>query len=286
MNNISPLIHKLIHDPNRTGTVTSVIVNSFATTTTTTTTTTSVQYVKNMRRRSVNTMRQDAVAERENILAKLVARGKVDLKPRAPVIPSQLKAFASSVISTACGCYVTTPTTTVATTTTSTSTSFTTATAAFTTHVPGSTVVVPTETVTTTTTTTTLPGMTTTTNVGTTTTLLTTTSTTTTNVVVSTVTATTTSPTFTRAFSGNNCVYNEYVAYDLINEPYSTPDRLFQVCAADCASHGSQCKFFFAYQDNQYPYQWCIIDNKPYQPSYLQCGIPFSGVDLGYNSPY
>lgn len=228
---------------------------------------------------------QNAVVERERQLKALDVLEERGMTPRKIVVPAKLKLFASAAISTACKCYVTAPTKIVKTTTTITKTAVKTNTDVVTTSKPVATSYISITKTYTTTETTVLPGVTLTE------TLVQTESTTSTikitaaNTAKATVTATAPGL-FIRQFSGNNCVQNKYNHYELVQEAYSTPERLFQVCAAKCASFGAGCRSFFAYQDNDYPYQWCIIDDAPYDPSYRQCGIPFSGVNLAYNSPY
>ena len=229
----------------------------------------------------------DAVAERSRQLEALGVLEDRDLDGRSNnvQVPDKLIEVAPSILSKVCKCYVTTVTTTIKTTVQATRTAPQTRIKVTTLSRAAGTTVVTVVQTRTRFRTVTLPGVTKTTTIEELATQYSTVSVTATTTVPATVTAYAPG-TYTLQFSGNGCVQNEYTHYDLVNEPYSTNERLFQVCAAQCASYGSACKSFFAYQDNEFPYQWCIIDDQPYDPSYRQCSIPFSGANLAYNSPY
>lgn len=59
-----------------------------------------------------------------------------------------------------------------------------------------------------------------------------------------------------------------------------------KACAQRC-NDKVDCKWFFFYVDiegiNQgYP-AWCLLDDVFYQPAFIQCNIPWSGYNVGYN---
>lgn len=229
---------------------------------------------------------EDAPAERQRQLEALGLVDSSDAVERRGylVVPGPLKKYSSAIIAQACKCYVPAPTPKVVKITkTVTQTTVRASTQTRTASKVGNTVRVSLTSTYSTTSTTSLPGVSETETIPETKTVTDVASVTQTQ--TATATATTYVGTYTRQFAGSNCVQNKYNHYDLVDEAYTTDDRMFQVCAARCDSYGSGCASFFAYQDNDYPYTWCIIDNEPYDASYRQCSIPFSGRNLAYNAP-
>ncbi|KAI9684127.1 MAG: hypothetical protein M1829_003397 [Trizodia sp. TS-e1964] len=125
-------------------------------------------------------------------------------------------------------------------------------------------------------------------------TTITSTTTTTTATIPTTAVSTSIVPdqvSFTRVVTGGRCVYNEYTNYIGApndagpNNDYATGVKF---CADTCAQDPT-CKFYLFYRsDPAYRNQgdnsaYCIIDNLPYNPAFLQCNVPFVLFDVAYN---
>ncbi|KAK5998870.1 hypothetical protein PT974_01254 [Cladobotryum mycophilum] len=92
---------------------------------------------------------------------------------------------------------------------------------------------------------------------------------------------------YTRVYGpAAGCVYNRYTDYiDIHGDVGSSSDSYLAgrtACAKRC-NDKSNCLWWFFYIDldgasRGYP-AWCLLDDMAYQPSYIQCAIPWSGYN-------
>ncbi|KAF2269104.1 hypothetical protein CC78DRAFT_303165 [Lojkania enalia] len=184
--------------------------------------------------------------------------------PATPYTPPALKTVAASIASKACSCFLgPSKTTTVSTVITVESISTTTVQSTAQITVPSSTTTITETSI----------------------------STTTSTAPAVTETVLTAGKSYMRVYGpANGCVYNRYTDYiDLHGDIGTSADGYLEgrsACATRC-SNNANCAWWFFYADLEgtsmgYP-AWCLLDSLPFSPGYVQCNIPWSGYNVGYN---